>query len=89
MDYGNRLVELLKQPLSKPIPLHEQVILLCVSNNKLMIDIPVKEIKTFRKDLIEYFENRYPNIIEEINNKKVLTDELVRQIIDVTLEFKK
>ena len=89
LDYGNRLVELLKQPLSKPIQLHEQVILLCVSNNKLMIDIPVQEIKTFRKDLIEYFEDRYPNIIEEINNKKVLTDELVRQIIDATLEFKK
>ena len=89
LDHGHRIVELLKQPLSKPLPLHEQIILLCVANNKLMLDVPVKEIKTFRSDLIDYFENRYPNIIEEINTKKVLTDELILQIKDAAIEFKK
>ena len=89
LDHGNRLVELLKQPLSKPMPLHEQIILLYVANNKLMLDITVKEIKTFRRDLIDYFETKYPNIIEEIDTKKILSDELIRQIIDATKEFKK
>jgi F-type H+-transporting ATPase subunit alpha len=89
LDHGNRLVELLKQPLSKPLPLHEQVILLCVANNKLMLDVPVKELKTFRKDLIEYIENKYPDIVEEINSKKSLTDELITQIKDAAIEFKK
>jgi len=89
LDHGNRLVELLKQPLSKPLPLHEQIILLCVANNKLMLDVPVKEIKTFRKDLIDYFEGKYKNIIEEINTKKVLSDELISKIVDATKEFKK
>ncbi len=89
LDHGNRVVELLKQPLSKPLPLHEQIILLCVANNKLMLDIPVKEIKTFRRDLMDHFESKYPNVIEEINTKKVLTDELIRQIKDAAIEFKK
>ena len=89
LDHGNRLVELLKQPLSKPLSLHEQVILLFVANNKLMLNIPVKEIKTFRRDLIEFFENKYPNILEEIDTKKALSDELICQIIDATKEFKK
>lgn len=89
LDHGNRLVELLKQPLSRPLPLHEQVILLCVANAKLMLDVPVKEIKTFRKDLMEYFENKYPNIIEEITVKKVLTEELISNIIDAAKAFKK
>lgn len=88
LDHGNRLVELLKQPLSKPLPLHEQIILLVAANNKLMLDIPVKEIKKFRNDLIDYFENKYINIIEEINTKKVLTDELISQIVEATKEFK-
>ena len=88
LDHGKRLVELLKQPLSKPMKLHEQIILLTVANNKLLLDVPIKEIKTFRKDLIEYFENKYPNIMEEINSKKVVSEELLAKIIDVTKEFK-
>lgn len=88
LDHGNRLIELLKQPLSKPMSLHEQVLLLSVANNKLMKDIPIKEIKTFRRDLIDYFESKYPKIGEEIDTKKDLSAELLQQIIDVTKEFK-
>ena len=37
LDFGDRLMELLKQPLYRPLPLHEQVILLCIANHKLML----------------------------------------------------
>ncbi|WP_331487877.1 F0F1 ATP synthase subunit alpha [Anaerocolumna sp. AGMB13025] len=89
LDHGNRLVELLKQPLSKPLPLHEQVILLCTANSRLLNDVPVKEIKTFRTDLMEYFRTKYPEIIQDIDTNKVLTDELTAQIKKVVKEFKK
>jgi F-type H+-transporting ATPase subunit alpha len=89
LDHGIRLVELLKQPLSRPLHLHEQIILLVVANNKLLLDVGLKEIKTFRNDLLEYFDMKYQNIIEEINTKKVLSDELIKQIVDAAKEFKK
>lgn len=89
LDHGNRLVELLKQPLSKPLKLHEQVILLCVANAKLLLDVPVKEIRTFRTDLMDFIENRHPEIVEEINTKKALNDELISRITDAAIEFKK
>lgn len=89
LDHGNRLVELLKQPLSKPLPLHEQVILLCAANHKLLIDVPIKEIKIFRNDLIDFIRAKYPDIIEEIDAKKVLTDQLIEKIINAVKEFKK
>ena len=89
LDHGNRLVELLKQPLSKPLPLHEQVILLCAANHKLLIDVPIKEIKIFRNDLIDFIRAKYPDIIEEIDTKKVLTDQLAEKIINAVKEFKK
>lgn len=88
LDHGKRLTELLKQPLSKPLPLHEQSILLLVATNKLMLDVPMDQIKDFRKDLIEYFENKYPQIIEEIKEKKDLSADLMKQIKDVAIEFK-
>ena len=89
LDYGNRLVELLKQPLGKPMSLHEQVIVLCAATNKLFLDIPVKKLKGFVKELLEYFENRHQDIIDEIENSKVLTDELSEKIKQATIEFKK
>lgn len=89
LDHGNRIVELLKQPLSKPLPLHEQVILLCTANNRLLNDVPVKQIKTFRNDLMEYFRMKYPEIIQDIDTNKVLTDELIEKIVKVVKEFKK
>jgi len=89
LDQGNRLVELLKQPLYNPLPLHEQVILLYVAANKYLLDIPVKEIKLFRKELIEYFRSKHANLIEEIDSTKALTEEMIEEIKKATIEFKK
>lgn len=89
LDYGNGLVELLKQPLAKPMSLYEEVITLCVASNRLLLDVPVKKIKVFVRDLLEHFENRYPEIIEEIETTKVLTDETAEKIKQIAIEFKK
>ena len=88
LTHGRNLIELLKQPLYNPMPLHKQVILLCAATNKLMLDVPVKEVGAFKDGLIEYFEASHPEIIREIDEKKVLTDELKEQILAVTKEYK-
>ena len=89
LDHGNHLMELLKQPLSKPLSLHEQVILLVVANNHLLNDLPIKEMKDFRSGLMDYFRARYSNILEEIDAKKELSDELIQQIVDAAKEYEK
>jgi F-type H+-transporting ATPase subunit alpha len=89
LEHGKHLIELLKQPLSKPLPLHEQVILLVTANSKLFNDVPVKDMKAFRSDLMDFFRAKYNNIIEEIDKSKVLTDELIHEIIKAATEFKK
>lgn len=89
LEHGKHQMELLKQPLSKPLPLHEQVILLVAANHKVFLDIPLKEMKTFRSDLMDYFRAKYSQIIQEIEDKKVLSDELTEQIISAAKEFKK
>ena len=88
LAHGKSLIELLKQPLYNPMPLYKQVILLCAANAKLLIDIPVKEIGAFKDGLIEYFEASHPEIISEITEKKVMTDELKEKILTVTKEYK-
>ena len=88
LKYGSCLMELLKQPLCSPFSLHQQVITLCVATHKLMVDVEKKEIKKYQKDLLEYFDNVYPEIGKEIETTKQLSDELVEKIVKAAEEFR-
>ena len=88
LKYGSCLMELLKQPLCSPLSLYQQVITLCVATHKLMVDVEKKEIKKYQKDLLEYFDNVYPEIGKEIETTKQLSDELVEKIVKAAEEFR-
>ena len=88
LDYGKCLMELLKQPLCRPLSSHEQVITLWVATHKLLTDIPVKELKKFQMDMLEYFDQKHPEIKTEILETKVLSDELGEKILEAAKEFK-
>jgi len=88
LDHGHRLVEILKQPLYHPYSMHEEVIILCCAQHKLLLDVPVKEIRKFTLDMLSYFEANHSDIIAEINDKKVMTDELDAKIVAAAKEFK-
>ena len=84
LEYGSGLMELLKQPLYHPMSLHEKVITLCAATHKIFLGIDKKEIRQFRLDLMTWFDTKYPNIGEEIEEKK-----LIDQIVLIAEEFKK
>ena len=88
IQYGKGLTELLKQPLCHPMSLHEQVISLTVANNRLLLDVEVPKIKDFQRDMLLFFEEKHPEIVKEIEGKKVLTDELKTAILNAAAEFK-
>ncbi|MBP3273197.1 MAG: F0F1 ATP synthase subunit alpha [Ruminococcus sp.] len=88
LDFGDRLMELLKQPLYRPLPMYEQVILLLAANKKLMQDVPLKQVKFFRKELIDFMKSEHADIIDEINDKKVLSPELEEKIVSAVKDFK-
>ena len=88
LDYGKSIMELLKQPLGRPLSSSEQVITLWTATHKVMTGIPVKEIKALQMDMLAYFEKEHPEICQEIEEKKVLSDELGDQILKIAEEFK-
>lgn len=89
LEYGSDLMELLKQPLCQPLSLHEKVITLSVATNKVMLGIDKKEIKSFQIDMLHYFKTEHPEMGREIEETKVLTDEMVKKIAEAAGEFKK
>ena len=88
LKYGSTLTELLKQPLGRPLKLHEQVITLCVATHRLMMDVEDAKVKEFQMDMLAYFDREHPEIGQAIEEKKVLDDELTEQIIEVAKKFK-
>ena len=88
IQYGKGLTEMLKQPLCHPMSLHDQVISLVAANNRLLLDVEVSKIKGFQKEMLTFFEQKYPEIVKEIEEKKVLSDELKQSIVDGVKEFK-
>ncbi len=88
LQYGKGLMELLKQPLCHPMSLHEQVITLCVATHKVLVDVEISKIKDFQKDMLNFFEIEHAEIVNKIEEKKVLSDELIDKIVELAKEFK-
>lgn len=89
LQYGNSLMELLKQPLCRPLSMAEQVVTLCTATNKLMVDIDKSKVKKFQMDMLEHFNTMHKDVMDKIEKDKVLTDELKAQILDIANAFKK
>ncbi len=89
LEYGSGLMELLKQPLYHPLSLHEKVITLCAAIHKVLLGIEKKEIKKFQADMLTYFETAHPEIGQEIEETKALSEELIEKIVETAKEFKK
>ena len=88
LQYGKGLMELLKQPLEHPMSLHEQVITLCSATNKLFLDIPVPKLKEFQGNMLTYMDEKHPEIGNEIEQMKTLSDDLIKRIVSAVKEYK-
>ena len=88
LTYGKGLMELLKQPLCRPLSLHEQVITLVVATKKVMMLVENEQIKDFQIQMLDYFEAHHPEIIREIENQKVLSEDLTQRIVDAATQFR-
>lgn len=81
LEYGKGLMELLKQPLGKPMQLSEQVVTLVGAINKRFVGIPISKLKKYQGAMLEYFNSSCTDIMSEIDTMKVLDDELKSRIL--------
>lgn len=89
LQHGRVLMELLKQPLGRPLSMAEQVITLCAANSKVMLDLPVDHVKDFQMKLLAFMAESHPEIIRQLESAKTLDEELEAQIVAAAGEFKK
>ena len=87
LQHGKALMELLKQPLSHPLSMHEQVLTLCMATDGVFDKIPTRQVKQYQKDILDFMDLKHPEIGKEIEQTKALSDELRQEIKDAAAEF--
>jgi len=88
LERGKRMVELLKQPQFSPLSVGEQVVTILSGSSGLLDDIPVEAVTGFATDMLRWLNDRYPDVVAEINKTGKLSDELAGKITDHINEYK-
>jgi F-type H+-transporting ATPase subunit alpha len=87
--YGKSLMELLKQPLGSPMSMADQVITLVTATDRQFMDIEVPMIKKFQGAMLDDMKKNHADIINKLNDTKVLDDDTRQAIIKACIDFKK
>ncbi len=86
---GSRLMELLKQNKNKPFPVEEQIVVIFAAINGYLDDIEIKDVRKFEQDYLAYLKSGGLGILEEIAEKKVISDDLTNKMKSALETFKK
>jgi len=89
LDRGSRMVELLKQPQFSPMTVGEQVIAIFVGSSGLLDDVAVGEVSRFVTEFLRWIAAEHRDYIDQIENKKTMSEDLAVQLTSAIEDFKK
>lgn len=89
IERGRRVVELLKQAQFRPYSLAEEVCVIYAATRGLLDDIPVKDIKRFEEEFIEFIHKHYLQLLKDIQAKKDIDQHQEEKIKEAISESKK
>ena len=89
IQYGQGLMQALKQDRYQPYSMAEQVIILTVVLNRLFEDIPPDEVKSVIKKMLVYFDEKEFELCERIAETGIMTDDDRSAMISAARKFLK
>ncbi len=75
LERGKRTVEVLKQPLHKPLPVEKQVMILYALTHGFLDDVPVASILDFEEKMGNFFDANYADLLKVITDTHNLPEE--------------
>ena len=88
LERGQRMVEILKQPPYSPLPVENEVVAIYAGAKGYLDDIEAKDVTKFEAGLFPFIEAKYPQILEQIRNKKALDKDIEELLNTAFGEFK-
>jgi F-type H+-transporting ATPase subunit alpha len=88
LERGYRLVEILKQPQYQPVPSEKEVMSLFAGAYGYLDEWPVEAIAEYEKQMLEFIESKYADLLNEIKGENQISDELEEKMKKALDEFK-
>jgi F-type H+-transporting ATPase subunit alpha len=85
---GARVVEVLKQPQYRPMPVEQQIMIIFAVTNGFLDDVAEADIREWEKSFLEFMAAQHPDLGEEIRTRKVFSDDLNGRLRKAVEEFK-
>ncbi|MEO6192930.1 MAG: F0F1 ATP synthase subunit alpha [Thermoanaerobaculia bacterium] len=88
LDRGQRMVELLKQPQYQPFNVNEEVLSIFAGTRGFLDDVPARDVARFEAAMLKYFRDQHPEIVDEIDRTRDLSNDLAEKIGKAIRDFK-
>jgi F-type H+-transporting ATPase subunit alpha len=85
---GERMVEILKQGQYAPMSLAHQVAIIYVGGKGHLDELPLAQVKPFEEAFHKFIEERYPDILHEIERTKELSETIASRLDKAASECK-
>ena len=88
LELGQRMVEVLKQGVNKPLVIEKQVVIIYAGTKGYLNDVAVKDVVRFENELHAFIEQKYSNILDAIKSSQKIDDNTESQLKAALEEFK-
>jgi F-type H+-transporting ATPase subunit alpha len=88
LNRGERLYEILKQPQYVPMPVERQILIIYTGTAGWLDEYPLDVLSRYEKELLNFMDSRYSEILKEIKEKKQIDDDLENKVDSALEEFK-
>jgi F-type H+-transporting ATPase subunit alpha len=88
LDRGARLVELLKQPQYKPMPVEQETMVVYAGTQGFLDDVPVNRVLEFQNAFLSYIDSNAADVRAMLSEKKELSSEIETKLKTALTEFK-
>src|SRR6476469_6996159 len=80
LDRGATLVELLKQPQFRPMPVEQEVMVIYAGTKGYLDDVPLNRVQEFQNAFLTYVDQRAAGLRDGLAQKKELTEDFEKQL---------
>lgn len=88
LERGQRITEVLKQPLYAPLPLEQEAIILYAVINGFLDQVPVDKVAAFEENLHRYMASTHVDIVRTIAKEKAISKDTEEKLKKALTEFK-
>lgn len=85
---GRRLVEVLKQGQYQPVKVEEQTAMIFAASNGYVDTISEADVQRYEGELMTFLKQKYTNVLKDIVDKKAISDDNKKELVNALNEFK-